>query len=283
MQRLDTGYEQLPTRTARSCSSTVVRLALRAGLYALVIGPIAVLALYAGSSGWFFPEVLPASWSFDPIARQLASPRTREALATSLGVAGAVTLLALLIGLPAARTLGLRRFRGRSLALLLLLLPNLVPLIATGMGLNILFLHLGLAGNALGVILVHLVSALPYAILALLGVFARYDEGYEQQALTLGANPLRVFWHVMLPLAGPGIVVAALFAFLVSWSQYVLTLLIGGGRVITLPMLLFAAVSGGNPATIAALALIFAVPPLVALALTAHALVEGTAPVGQHV
>jgi putative spermidine/putrescine transport system permease protein len=149
------------------------------------------------------------------------------------------------------------------------------------MGLNILFLRLGLAGSPLGVVLVHLVPVLPYAIFALVGVFARYDEGYEQQARSLGAGPLYALWHVTLPLAGPGIVVAALFAFLVSWSQYVLTLLIGGGRVSTLPMLLFAAVAGGNPASIAALALIFAAPPLVAIGLAARALGDRAAAVGQ--
>jgi putative spermidine/putrescine transport system permease protein len=252
-------------------------LLLRIALYVLLLGPVAALWLYAGSTHWFFPDILPPQWTLDPLVRQLVSPRTREALAVSLGIAGAVTALALLIGVPAARTLGLRRFPGRSLALLALFLPNVVPPIATGMGLNILFVRLGLAGSSFGVILIHLVPVLPYTIFALVGVFARYDEGYEQQARTLGASWLRVFCRVTLPLAGPGIAVAALFTFLASWSQYVLTLLIGGGRVITLPMLLFAAVSGGNPTTIASLALIFAAPPLIAIALAGRALAGGVA------
>ena len=255
---------------------------LRALLALLLLGPLLGLALYAGSERWFFPDLLPPGWSLAPLARQLASPRTREALWASLAIAAGVTALALLIGLPAAYTLGLRRFRGRGAALALLLLPTIVPPLATGMGLNILFLRLGLAGGPLGVVLVHLVPVLPYVIFALLGVFARYDEGYEQQARSLGAGRLYTLWHVTLPLAGPGVAVAALFAFLVSWSQYVLTLLIGAGRVITLPMLLFAAVSGGNPASIAALALIFAAPPLIAIGLAARALGERGPAVGQH-
>jgi putative spermidine/putrescine transport system permease protein len=130
-------------------------------------------------------------------------------------------------------------------------------------------------------VLVHLVPVLPYTIFALLGVFARYDEAYEQQARTLGASPAQVWLRVSLPLLGPGLAVAALFAFLVSWSQYVLTLLIGGGRVITLPVLLFAAVSGGNPTSIAGLALLFAAPPVIAIALAARALGAGSASIGQ--
>jgi putative spermidine/putrescine transport system permease protein len=248
--------------------------ALRIALILFLLGPVAALLLYAGSASWFYPDLLPREWTLQPLLRQLGNPRTREAIVASLIVAGGTTALALLIGLPAARVLGLRRFRGRGVVLLLLFLPNVVPPVATGMGLNILFLRLGLAGSYLGVILVHLIPVLPYAIFALLGVFARYDEGYEQQARTLGAAWPTIFRRVMLPLAGPGIAVAALFAFLVSWSQYVLTLLIGGGRVITLPLLLFAAAAGGNPASIAVLALLFAAPPLIAIALAARALTD---------
>ena len=254
---------------------------LRATLYLLLLGPLVAFGLYGLSTRWFYPQLLPSEWTFEPLMRQLGSPNIQAALAKSLFIAGLVTSLALLIGLPAARTLGLRRFRGRGLVLLLMFLPTVVPPLATGMGLNILFLQLGLAGSVVGVVLVHLVPVLPYTILALLGVFARYDEGYEQQARTLGASWPLVLLRVTLPLAGPGLAVAALFAFLVSWSQYVLTLLIGGGRVITLPILLFSAVAGGNPTTTAILALLFAAPPILAIAVAARALSGGATVVGQ--
>jgi putative spermidine/putrescine transport system permease protein len=250
-------------------------LLVRVILGAVLLGPILALMLYASSTHWFFPHLVPDAWTFAPLLRQLGDPRTRAALGTSLLTAGITTSSALLLGLPAARVLGLRTFRGRSLALLVLFLPNIVPPLAIGMGLNVLLLRLGLAGSVTGVVLVHLVPVLPYTILALLGVFARHDEGYELQARTLGASPRQVWLHVALPLLWPGLAVAALFAFLVSWSQYVLTLLVGGGRVITLPILLFAAVSGGNPTSIAGLALLFAAPPAVAIALAVRALAAG--------
>jgi putative spermidine/putrescine transport system permease protein len=266
-----------PPPFAKGAATLVGRLAL----YCLLVGPIPELVLYALSTRWFFPQLLPAEWSVAPLLRQLGSLQTQEALAASLLTAGATTALALPLALPAARVPGLRRFPGRGLALLVLFLPSVVPPLAIGMGLNVLFLRLGLAGSVAGVVLSHLVPVLPYAIFALLGVFARYDEGYELQARTLGASAAQVWLRVALPLLGPGLAVAALFAFLVSWSQYVLTLLIGGGRVITLPVLLFAAVSGGNPTSIAGLALLFAAPPVVAIALAARALGAGSAEIGQ--
>jgi putative spermidine/putrescine transport system permease protein len=83
------------------------------------------------------------------------------------------------------------------------------------------------------VVFVHLIPAAPYAVLILAGAFANYDADYEAQARTLGAGPLRVLWYVTLPALAPSLVVAGLFAFLISWSQYVLTLLIGGGQVLS--------------------------------------------------
>ncbi len=184
-------------------------LLLRAALYALLVGPLAVLGLHALAERWFFPALLPPAWTAGPLLRQLGDPRLREALATSLLVAGAATGLSLLAGYPAARALGLRRFRGRGAALLLLALPGLVPPAAVGMGLNIIALRLGLAGSAAGVALVHLVPVLPYVVLTLAGVLARYDEGYEWQAATLGASPRQVLGRVTLPLLLPALLVAA--------------------------------------------------------------------------
>ena len=253
---------------------------LRATLYLLLLGPLVAFGLYGLSTRWFYPQLLPSEWTFEPLMRQLGSPQIQAALAKSLVIAGLVTSLALLIGLPAARTLGLRRFRGRSLVLLLMFLPTVVPPLATGMGLNILFLQLGLAGSVAGVVLVHLVPVLPYTIFALLGVFARYDEGYEQQARTLGASWPLVLLRVTLPLAGPGLAVAALFAFLVSWSQYVLTLLIGGGRVVTLPLLLFNFVSAGRNDVSGAIGIIYILPGILILLLTARHLSGRSGAVG---
>jgi putative spermidine/putrescine transport system permease protein len=72
----------------------------------------------------------------------------------------------------------------------------------------------------------------------------------------------------------PGVVVATLFAFIISWSEYILTFLIGGGRVITMPILVFSAVSGGNPTSIAVLSLLFVAPPMLIVAATSHYLLR---------
>lgn len=242
---------------------------IRVLLYVVLIAPLLLFGVYAFSERWFFPDVLPSNWTIAPFLRLFSDPKTTGGLLASIGIALVVSLFSLIIAFPAARTLGLRKFRGRQFAWLLFFLPTVVPPLAVGMGMNILFLRLNLAGSVIGVVLSHLVPTLPYTIFTLSGLFANYDENYEYQAVVLGANKRRTFFNVTLRLTFPGLIVAGLFAFLISWSQYLLTLLIGGGNVLTLPMLLFSAVSGGNPSTIAALSLLFIAPPVLIIALTA--------------
>lgn len=246
----------------------------RVFLYGILVAPLALFMLYAFSERWFFPDPFPTTWTTTIVIRLLQDARTISSLSISIGVALLVSFLSLIIGFPAARALGSHVFRGRQLAWLIFFLPTVVPPLAVGMGLNILFLRLGWSGTLFGVILAHLVPTLPYSIFTLSGVFARYDENYENQALVLGSSRLRIFFTVTLRLVFPGLIVAALFAFLISWSQYLLTLLIGGGKILTLPMLLFSAVSGGNPTSIAALSLLFVAPPVLIIAISARFLTQ---------
>src|SRR5262249_25006835 len=146
----------------------------------------------------------------------------------SIVIALAVTALSLSIGLPAARALAYLRFRGKQALMFAILLPMLAPPLASAMGIHSLFLRLGWTDSVAGVIAVHLVPAIPYTTLVLMGSFLRFDRNYEAQARVLGAPPYAVWRYVTFPAILPGVAVAASFAFLISWSQYLLTLLIGG-------------------------------------------------------
>ena len=209
-----------------------------------------------------------------------SNSRVPEALVNSAVIAVAVTFSSVIIGLPAARALGLHSFRGKRVIEFLIISPTIVPGIAVAMGLNINFITWGLSGNLLGVGLVHLVPVMPYVVLTLSGVFANYNPEFEQQARTLGAGLFSTFWHVTLPAIFPGIVVASLFAYLISWSQYILTFLIGAGRVITMPVLLFSTAAGGNNALTAAMSLVFIAPSILILILTSRYLSGKSSAIG---
>lgn len=192
------------------------------------------------------------------------------ALGASFAIATVVSVVAVAISLPAARVLAFHEFRGKQLLLFALLLPVLAPPLAAAMGVHAVFLRLGLVDSLAGVATVHLIPAVPYATLMLAGSFARFDPALEDQARTLGATRWLVWRRVTLPLLLPGIVVAATFAFLISWSQYLLTLIVGGGRIVTLPLLVVAFERAGDQAVGGAMAIVFIAPTLILFALVAR-------------
>lgn len=250
-------------------------------LVALLLLPLLPLLLASFSRAWFHPQVLPETWSLRAWSIVLApGAGTWTALRDSVTVAAAVTVVSLVVAVPAGRVLGTRRFRGRRAVEVVLLLPVLVPGIAVAIGLHVTFLRFGLAGTLPGVVLVHLVPATPYVVLLSAGVFANADLSLEAQARTLGANRRQVAWSVTRPLVAPGLAVAALFGFLASWGQYATTLVVGGGRVVTLPILLFASAAGGDTAVTAATTLVHALPAVVLLVVTARLLGRDVATMG---
>jgi len=258
----------------------VARLTVTA-LLAGILLPLIPLVLSSFSRAYFHPQVLPETWSLRAWGIVLGpGAATWSALGASVVVAGVVTAIALVLGLPAGRALGLYRFRGRRVVEFLLLAPVLVPPIAIALGLHGVFLRLGLTGSVTAVVLVHLVPVLPYVVLILAGAFANLDPAFEDQARSLGAGPLAVLTRVTLPSIAPGLATAALFGFLVSWGQYALTLVIGGGQVVTLPILIFASASGGDTAVTSALALFATAPALAILLINAHAVRDRAAPLG---
>ena len=263
-----------PSRPRRLRGTVGSRIAVVLIVVAILF-PLVPLVIHSFARGYVFPQLLPAEWSTRAWRIVLATDGgTWNAFRWSVVVAVAVTALSLLVALPAGRVLGLRTFRGKRVLEFLVLTPLLVPAVAVAIGLDITFIRLGLSGTFWGVVLVHLIPATPYAVLVLAGVFANYDADLEAQARTLGASPLNVFRHVTMPAIKPGLIIAGFFAFIVSWSQYVLTLQIGGGKILTLPVLLVSTASGGDVAITGALTIVSALPVVVLLGLASRHVVR---------
>jgi putative spermidine/putrescine transport system substrate-binding protein len=253
---------------------------------ALALVPPALLALVSVGRNWFWPALLPREFSaraWEYVAS--GGGGIGDALVRSMVIALVVAIVSVAAALPAARAIALHQFAGKRLLLFALLFPVMAPPLAAAMGLHTIFLRAGLVDSLPGVVLVHLIPAVPYATLMLAGAFANFDTDWEAQARTLGAGPWSVWTRVTLPALAPAVAVAAAFAFLLSWSQYLLTLLIGGGRVLTLPLLLLGFQRGGDEAVGAALALVFIAPTLIVFALVARVVSDApdTTPSGSRV
>ncbi|MDA3955470.1 ABC transporter permease [Oceanispirochaeta sp.] len=259
----------------------IFRRLLLLGILLGVLLPLLPLFVWAFSHRWLFPDILPESLSLRSWTYLVHSgSRILRALGNSLVIALAVTALSILVGVPAGRALGLYKFRGKLPAELILLSPALIPSLTVTMGIQILFIRYGLTETIFGVVLVHLIPTIPYMTISMSGVFSHYDIAFEEQARSLGAGRIRIFTHITLPAVLPGIIVGSMFSFLISWGQYILTLMIGGGRIITLPLLLFSFASSGDNALTAALGLLFLMPSVAILIFSSRYLTGKSSGIG---
>lgn len=247
-----------------------LRMLVGLGLAIWLVLPLVPLAIWSFAKGWFYPDLLPKVWTLS--AWNYAISDTSGVLSAfwmTIWIALLSSFLAILIGVPAGRALGQHEFQGKGLVELLVLAPVIVPGIAVVLGLHSVFISLGLTNTIAGVVLVHLIPTVPYMTLIMAGVFANHNPAFEDQARSLGASKAVAFWQVTLPAIMPGIIVGGLFSFLISSSQYILTLVIGGGRVATLPLLLFSFVTSGRNDIAGAIAVIYVLPGVIIIAFTA--------------
>ena len=169
-------------------------------------------------------------------------PEFGGALRTSLITALLAVAISLLAGVPAGIGLSRYRFRGRGVVSLLLLAPLTIPGIAIGLGIYVLAVmieertDLVLGGTSGLMIAAHVVITLPWMIRLCLASLANHDRAAEEAAASLGARPLLVIWRVTLPAMRGGIIAGALFAFIVSFENFEMTLFLTAPGMTTLPI-----------------------------------------------
>ncbi len=148
-------------------------------------------------------------------------------------------VLTLLLVVPAAFALIRYKFRGRAFGNLLILLPLTVPNIVVALGYYYYFCTLGLTQTYLGVILAHTCLSVPIAYLIVSASLKGFDQRLEMAAISLGANQLQAFFLVTLPLLRPAFTAAAMFAFIHSFDEAIVSLFISGRDAATLPRKMF--------------------------------------------
>jgi ABC-type spermidine/putrescine transport system permease subunit II len=184
----------------------------------------------------------------------------------SVKAAVVVSLLSTLFGLGLALTFDRFKFPGRNLIRAPVMAPLMVPVVVIAVGLYVVFLRTGLNGTFLGLVIGHTVVTFPYATVVIGASLGEVDRRLEQAAIGLGANPARAFVEVTLPLIAPGVVVSALFGFLVSFDEVVIAIFVTGPETATLPRQIWDGIRFDLTPTIAAVAtLLIALSGLVLL------------------
>ena len=235
----------------------LMKLVLTALLVCIAV-PLAVLILWSVTERWPWPALLPESLSLRTVEELLfGSAKLPRLLWSSITLGLTVAVLGTVIGVLTARAMELYEFRGKGLVRFGSLLPLLVPGTVFAMGIQITLIRLGLSDTIAGVVLVHLTAALPYCITIMTDVTRAVGARLEEQAMVLGAGPCRAFFETTLPGLLPGLLSSMSMGFVLSYSQYFTTLMVGGGRVKTIALVLVPYIQSGDRALSAIYSLAF--------------------------
>lgn len=220
-----------------SLGSLIVYLgALGAVLF--LLAPMFVLiamSFTAARFAQFPPEGLSLEW----YRRIPDMPGFTESLWFSTQLAAIVTVLVVILGTLAAIGLTLGELPGKQLVNTLLLSPLVVPSIVLGIALLQMATLVGSDQTFVNLILGHVVITLPYMLRTTGASLEVMDRELIDSARVLGANSLQVFWRIILPLIRPGIASGAIFAFLVSFDNFTISLFLQDARHVPLPIRIF--------------------------------------------
>ena len=187
-------------------------------------------------------------------------------LGNSLLVALAVTIVGVFLSATAGYALSRFRFFGRLALLGSLLVTQIFPAVMLLLPIFLILLQFKLINTFLGLILVYLVTVLPFCIWQMKTFYDNIPESIEEAAAMDGCTPAETFWRVVVPVSGQGLAVTALFSFAAAWNEYVIAaILMQDSEMFTLPVglrLLHADSMAGEPGLFAAGALLITLPML---------------------
>ena len=266
--------------------ATTTRLLLRIGFVALAallalmtVLPLAILLKVSISAPQDVMTAHPPFWIYNPTLEHWRNILASEALWSSgrhsLIVATGTAVLAVLIAAPAAYVIS-RLPRGWRYGIILaLLFTRMFPDVAIAMPIAVTFLRLGLNDTDLGLILAHLVPNLPFVAWILVGTFETIPRELEEAAFVDGNGKLGALARVVMPIAAPGIAVAAVFAWLASWNDLVYAIYLFLGER-TLPLMTFYYSNRGSVFDTATFAVLLTIPVMLVTLLLQRYVESGT-------
>lgn len=223
----------------------------------LLLAPLAVVAYSLSPTAAL--EIPPTGLSLRWYGALLDQPRLLSGLGTSVVLGLLATGGALLVGIPAALGLTRGSLPGREALLAFLLSPLSLPGLVLGVGLmtsvSVLARLSGVqfAGTLLPLLAAHLTITIPWVVRSVAATLESTDPALEEQARSLGAGPVATLFLVTLPGARSGILAGAVFAFVISFGNFALSLFLVSGRAITLPVAIFESLDRYQDPTAAAI------------------------------
>lgn len=221
-------------------------------LFYLVLPLIVIVPLSFNSEPFFTYPI--TGFSIQWYEKFFMSDTWMLALKNSLIIASAVVVLATVLGTLAALGLTLADIPLKSLILGLLISPIMVPSIIIGVGMFFFYAWLGVINTLPGMILAHTTIATPFVVMTVTVTLANFNVNLIRAAASLGAKPPTVFFKIMLPIILPGVLGGAVLAFVASFDELIIAILLTGSETRTLPRQMWSGIREEISLTIVAVA-----------------------------
>ncbi|MGI9416946.1 MAG: ABC transporter permease [Geminicoccaceae bacterium] len=255
-----------------------------AAIFIFLITPILIIVPLSFNAQPYFsftqgmmsldPDAYSLRWYKDIFSNGMANPNAEglawwsdmwanaqwvRAMKNSFIIGIAATLIATALGTLAAIGLSRAEMPYRGAIMSILISPMIVPLIITAAGMFYFYSQIKLSQTYLGVILAHAALGTPFVIITVTATLVGFDNSLVRAAASLGANPIRTFFKVQMPLIIPGVISGGLFAFITSFDEVVAVLFLSGPEQRTIPRQMWSGIREQISPTILAVATILVI------------------------
>jgi spermidine/putrescine transport system permease protein len=239
-----------------------------AGLALLyLLTPIVIILLFSFNQPRGRFNFVWQQFSLDAWTHPFAVPGLLDAMKASVEIAALSTIGATLLGTAMALALVRYEFRGRGPVNFFIFLPLASPEIVLGAALLSMFLSFGVATGFGTILIAHIMFNVSFVVVTVRSRLIGFDRSIEEAAQDLGANALRTFWHVTLPLIMPGVLAAGLLAFALSIDDFVITNF-NAGATVTFPLFIWGAARVAVPPQINVIAAMIFLVTVAAMLIT---------------
>jgi putative spermidine/putrescine transport system permease protein len=213
----------------------------------VIILPVFMVLLLSFFSYYRFPMLFPGNFTLDFWVNTVINNRGFHHIIFDSMIIGIFNgLFSTFIGIMTGRALVRYKFFGRRILKSIFSLPLFIPAIAFFTGVHLVMIKFHLINSMAGVIISHMLVSIPYAASIFITFFQGINPDMENVARTLGCSKMVIYTKILLPLLSPGIYLSFSIGFLISFSEYFSTFLIGGGKVITLATMMYPYINNGD-------------------------------------
>ena len=233
---------------------------------AYMLIPIVVIAVFSFNDPEGKFNFTWSGFTFEHWTNAFGIEELNEALSTSLQLAALATIGATILGTLLALALVRYEFIGRRATNLLIVIPLATPEVVIGASLLSMFVYAGVGTGFETLLVAHIMFSISFVVVVVRSRLIGFDRSIEEAAADLGASPFTTFRTVTLPLLAPGVIAAALLAFVLSLDDFVISAF-NSGQEVTFPIFIFGASQRGIPVEVNVLATILFLISVVAMVL----------------